>query len=258
MNAVVTVLAVVVAVQAILLVGLLRSHALILQKLHELGAGIGDPADRSGDADVAFRTQIGVPSPRDEPGFADAADLGGTDLDGNALAVRVVGTDHDTLLAFLSGGCLTCKTFFEAFNSGEAEVPPGIRPVIVAKGDDADSRTALAELAPSGVVLVRSSEAWQQYKVPGSPYFVYVDGPSGRVRGEGTGMTWEQVAGLFAQATGDLRLSGGSARTAKPMSDAERERRVDDELLAAGVRPGDPSLYTPPSLEPTSTDEEQA
>ena len=30
---------------------------------------------------------------------------------------------------------------------------------------------------------------------------------------------------------------------AKPGADDERERRVDDELLAAGIGPGDPSLY---------------
>ena len=253
--AVLTLLAVVVVVEAVLLVGLLRSHALILQKLHELGAGIGDPSGRDpAPAGPGFQTRPEVPAPRDEPGFAEAADLGGVDLDGNAVALRVVGTDHDTLLAFLSSGCLTCKTFFEAFATGEATVPDGIRPVIVAKGDEAESPDVLAALAPPGVQLVRSSQAWSAYRVPGSPYFVYVDGQSGRVRGEGTGMTWDQVAGLFAQATGDLRLAGGSGPIAKPSSDAERERQIDDELLAAGIRPGDPSLYTPPPLDGSPPD----
>jgi hypothetical protein len=29
----------------------------------------------------------------------------------------------------------------------------------------------------------------------------------------------------------------------KPGADDARERRVDDELMAAGIAPGDPSLY---------------
>ena len=62
------------------------------------------PSARAGRADPApagpgFQTRPEVPAPRDEPGFAEAADLGGVDLDGNAVALRVVGTDHDTLLA---------------------------------------------------------------------------------------------------------------------------------------------------------------
>ena len=258
MTVVVTILAVVVLIEAVLLVGLLRSHALILAKLHELGAGIGDPSGRGEESGPGFRTRPEVPAPRDEPGFADAADLSGIDLAGSAVGLRVVGVEHDTLLAFLSSGCLTCKTFFDAFESGEAVIPEGIRAVIVAKGDEAESPEALAELAPAGTTLVRSSEAWSSYKVPGSPYFVYVDGPTGRVRGEGTGMSWDQVAALFAQATGDLRLAGGSAPIAKPGSDAARERQIDEELLAAGVRPGDPSLYEPPPLEGDAPQESDA
>ena len=90
-----------------------------------------------------------------------------------------------------------------------------------------------------------SSAAWADYEVPGSPYFVFVDGPTGRVRGEGTGATWKQVANLLAQATGDLTFTAGpdAARRSKPQSDAEREREIDQQLLAAGILPGDPSLY---------------
>jgi hypothetical protein len=56
------------------------------------------------------------------------------------------------------------------------------------------------------------------------------------------------VANLLAQATGDLAFtqSGRRQPTPKPESDAERERRIDDELMAAGVFPGDPSLYEAP------------
>ena len=58
-------------------------------------------------------------------------------------------------------------------------------------------------------------------------------------------MSWEKVAGLLAQATGDRAylVADTSGRPVKPESDVEREARVDRELLAAGVLPGDPSLY---------------
>jgi hypothetical protein len=246
-------LSAVVVLEALLVVGLLRSHALILKRLHDLGAGIGDPSGRGdghdhadGRAEVAFRTQPGVPAPRRDVGFADAADITGTGLDGEALAVRVTGVEHGTLLAFLSSGCLTCETFFKAFADLDAlTLPPSTRIVVVTKGPEAESPAAIAQRAPAGIVLVMSSEAWEQYRVPGSPYFVYIDGPTGRIRGEGTGMQWEQVAGLLAQATGDLRFvsKNASARLAKPMSDAERERQIDEELMRAGILPGDPSLY---------------
>ena len=57
-----------------------------------------------------------------------------------------------------------------------------------------------------------------------------VDGPAGRVRGEGTGADWEQVKNLLRQAADDA-------------SDDGREARIDRELLAHGIAPGDPSLY---------------
>ena len=92
-----------------------------------------------------------------------------------------------------------------------------------------------------------STEAWSDYGVPGSPYFVLVEGRSGRVRGEGTGPDWEQVSSLLDQATGDAAHRTLAAnRVPKPSADQDRESRIDAELLAAGVAPGDPSLYVPP------------
>ncbi|MCX7621117.1 MAG: hypothetical protein N2037_09785 [Acidimicrobiales bacterium] len=241
------ILTTVVVLEALLIVGLLRSHGLILRRLHELGAGIGDPAERDADQrEVAFVTRPGVPEPRRDVGFADATDIVGTGPDGSVSVIRVTDVDHDSLLAFLSSGCATCSAFFEAFADLDAlTLPPGTRLVIVTKGPEAESPAVIAERAPKGVVLVMSSEAWEQYRVPGSPYFVYVDGPTGRIRGEGTGMSWEQVAGLLAQATGDLRFVSrqAAARRTKPLSDAERERQIDEELIRAGILPGDPSLY---------------
>jgi hypothetical protein len=116
--------------------------------------------------------------------------------------------------------------------------------VAVTRDLDEESPATLADLADPRTTLVLSSAAWRDYGVPGSPYVVLVDGPSGEVKGEGTGGSWEQVANLLAQATGDLTyVAEGAGRVRKARRDAEVERDVDAELLTAGIRPDDPSLY---------------
>ena len=63
MAVLVTILTVVVALLALLVVGLLRSHAAILKQLHELGAGVGDPArPASVKTPVEFSMQSGLPT----------------------------------------------------------------------------------------------------------------------------------------------------------------------------------------------------
>jgi hypothetical protein len=252
MAVLVTILTVVVALLALLVVGLLRSHAAILRQLHELGAGVGDPArPASVRTPVEFSMQSGLPTLTGDTGFRDGADVSGSSVDDDALALRIVGAAHPTLLAFLSSSCLTCAGFWESFaEPDQLLLPESTRLVIVTKDASEESPSAIARLAPTGLPVVMSSAAWGDYEVPGSPYFVFVDGPTGRVRGEGTGATWKQVANLLAQATGDLTFTvgPGAARRSKPQSDAEREREIDQQLLAAGILPGDPSLY--PDTEP--------
>ena len=247
MAVLVTILAVVVGLLSLLVVGLLRSHAAILKQLHELGAGVGDPAKPGNAASpTEFKMQSGLPTPAGDTGFRDGADVSGAGIDDDAMALRVVGSPHPTLLAFLSSSCLTCAGFWESFaDPDQVLLPQATRLVIVTKDASEESPSAIARLAPPGLPLVMSSAAWADYEVPGSPYFVFIDGPTGRVRGEGTGATWKQVSNLLAQATGDLTFTAGpeAARRSKPQSDAEREREIDQQLLAAGIRPGDPSLY---------------
>lgn len=271
MTALVVVLAAVVAVLAVLVVGVLRTQAVILQRLHELGAGIeADPnatpasppptpvVDRAD-----FQVMPQVPAPPDREAFGGAADLVGLAPGGQeARSIRIQGVEHDTIVAFLSSGCITCQKFWDAFRKPKKlKLPSGTRLVVVTKGPDAESASSVAELAPSGVPTVMTTEAFADYDVPGSPYFVYVHGPSGRVRGEGTGPDWEQVRSLLSQATVDAGLATALAdqQVTKPDADQAREDRIDAELWAAGVRPGDPSLYavdgepTPPP-EPTIDD----
>ena len=97
-----------------------------------------------------------------------------------------------------------------------------------------------------------SSAAWEAYDVPVAPFFVLVDGPSDNIVGEGAASNWEQVTSLLQNALADAGLLDRRGRpkrggVSKPRADAMREARVDRELLAAGIVPGDPSLYTLPS-----------
>lgn len=246
MTAVVVLLTVVVVVLAFLVAGLLRSHATILRRLHELGAGVepsAPAATPTTDLGSAPPPDLDLPAPPSVPEGRPAADIVGTSPNGDAQAIRVAGSRTDTVLAFLSSGCTTCHVFWEELRS--AALPAGTRLVIVTKGEDAESTVAIRDLAPPGVTVVMSSDAWVDYKVPGSPYVIDVDGANGRVRGEGTGPSWQQVAKMLLQGIGDVQAQ----RSAKAAADAQREREADAVLLAAGIKPGDRSLY-PTAEEP--------
>ncbi len=263
MTVLVVLLALVVALLAVLVIGLLRSHAEILRRLHELGAGIYDdeegttvtsPASTTGGvrSPVEIRTRPGVPEPRSVEGLVatDAHDIAGVTPMGAATMAGVVGTGHTTLLAFLSSGCGTCADFWRAFGDGEGTRLPGrdTRLVIVTKGAEAESASAVAQLAPPGVTTIMSSEAYDEYSVPANPYFILVDGPTGRLLGEGAAASWAQVSTLLGQAAADagLALDGSPLTRSTPegrMSGPERAARADNDLLSAGIGPGHPSLY---------------
>ena len=251
MTAVVVALALVVAVLTLLVLGLLRSHADILRRLHELDGGAEGAAPARGPRTVGrdeFTTFPEVQAPPEREGFTESRDLAGVGVDDDALTVRVTGVEHRTLVAFLSGTCLTCQRFWDAFQKpAKLGLPRDVRLVVVTKGPDQESPAAVADLAPKAVPVVMTNDAWMSYDVPGSPYFVLVDGRSGTVQGEGTGIDWDQVKGLLTQVTDDASYAADleARRVQKYRADDERERRVDDELMAAGIAPGDPSLFGP-------------
>jgi hypothetical protein len=215
---------VVIVMLAVLVAGLLRSHAEILRRLNALDQGA--PFDES--AIPATITMSPSATGR------RAGDIAGVTLSDEAVHIAVTGTNHRTLLAFLSSSCLTCREFWDAFaHVDELELPADVRLVAVAKDAAEESITALREVAPRVLSVVLSSTAWADYEVPGSPYFILVNGAAGRVEGEGTGANWPQVRNLIVHATGNLDGNSGAAR----------EARIDRELLAHGIAPGDPILY---------------
>ncbi|WP_432496878.1 hypothetical protein [Kineococcus gypseus] len=260
--AVVIALALAVALLGLLVVGLLRSHAEVLRSLHALGAGREDTAPRSaGPVDVPFGMGPGVVGPAGVTGTR-APDVSGSTPDGDAAQVAV-GTGASTLLAFLSSGCLTCRGFWDRFReAGGAGLPAGARLLVLTQGAERESASAVRRLAGDGLDVVMSTSAWEGYEVPGSPYFVLVDGATGRVSGEGSATSWEQVERLVGEATGDGALArrghehghghdhghdhahghDHGAHGEDAGDGAHREARADRELLAAGIVPGHPSL----------------
>jgi hypothetical protein len=222
MVALVSILAIAVGLLTLLVAGLLRSHAEILRALQSLGVSLDpDAPDHA--------TPTGLTSPQRAPG-APAVDIAGSDPSGAPVTFAVAGVEHRTLLAFLSSTCLTCRGFWDAFADRRLSVPGEARLLVVTKGSEAESPSALRKLAPRGVHTVLSSAAWADYRIPVAPYFVLVDGPTGDVVGEGAAATWEQVRDLMAQSEADGRPQ-------------DRPGRVDSELKAAGIEPGHPSLY---------------
>jgi hypothetical protein len=224
--------AVVVSLLGVLVAGLLRSHAEILRALHELGVGLDpDEENRPGTSGLE------VPLRR---ASRTGSDLAGVTPGGDAISVGVVGVEHLTLVAFLTSGCSTCSAFWSAFADRRLKVPGGARLVVATKGAEAESPGRLSKFVPPQVPVVMSSEAWTDFDVPVAPYFALVDGPSGAVIGEGAASSWEHLRTIVQQALDDAGLASGRRRR---RGREDREPSVDAQLLAAGLKPGDPSLY---------------
>lgn len=254
--------AVVLALLALLVAGLLRSHAEILRALHDLGVGPG-----AHDSDESVATGVPrVPAlarSASSPERAPGQDVVGESPTGGAVVVGIAGAPQPTLLAFLSSGCITCHGFWETFADPRLALPGGARLVVVTMGPEAESASAITGLAPDHVLVVMSSDAWDEYGVPGSPYFVYIDGAAGTIVGEGTAPDWAQVMSLMTNASDDGALaastSANDARKGRAarrrLDDREREARADAALLSAGIHPGDPRLG---GTEPTANAPEES
>lgn len=236
--------AVALVLLAVLVVGLLRSHAEIVRTLHRLGAGIGDEAG-GGTAAGAQPLTLGRTRAVPTATAATGVDLAGSTPEGDPVEVRVRGAGADTLVAFLSSTCSTCTEFWRALRRPAADLglPSGTQLVVVTKDAGEEDQARIRQLAPPAHPVVMSSASWQAYGVPVTPYFLHVDAATGEIVGQGSGHSWEQVASLLGRAVGDAATTGGARRRV-----AESEADIDRRLLAAGITPGDPRLY--PGTEP--------
>lgn len=254
MTALVWLLTAVVVVLAVLVVGLLRSHATILAALHDAGIDLDPDRHRDGPAPPASpgraddgdpRTASGVPGPAGAAGRRAAPLVGRTPEGGTKTVAVDNGTT--TLLAFLTTGCRTCAGFWDAL-ADRPDLPEDIRVVIVTKGPESESPADVAALAPAGVITIQSSQAWTDHRVPVAPYFVLVDGRRGVVAGEGAAATWGRVHDLLRRALADAGLGEGrigrrellARRRPRPTG---RGGRVERDLSDAGIDPGDPRLF---------------
>lgn len=186
MNVLIGVETAMLVLMAVLVAGLLRSHAEILRALHRMGV---DPSDVAGGR-----------RPEGEP-VGQPYDIAGVTPDDDAVHIGVLGGRQATLLAFLSSGCTTCEPLWEGLRRGEPALPDRARVVAVTRGPGHESPARLRDLAPPGVPVVMSDAAWADYAVPGSPYFVYVD--QDRVTGEGTAQGFTQLRSLLDRAQAD-------------------------------------------------------
>ena len=193
-------------VLTLFVVALLRSHAEILRRLEGLG-----PADA-------------VPPPELAAGARPAPELSGATPSGGA---RRLASSGDLLLAFLSSGCSSCAQLIEAVREALALLPGSTRLVVVTKSPDVERARVFRPLEQL-VDVVMSSSAWDDYAVPGSPYFVHVE--RGIVVGEGSGTSWPGVVSLLSDALAER----GST---------DNGHRVDAALESAGIGAGHPSLH---------------
>jgi hypothetical protein len=230
MTALVAVETLLLVLLTLLVAGLLRSHAEILRRL-------GPPGEESGED--AFVLQHSAPA-RHEDQLA-ASDIAGTTLAGDAAKISLAPGAPPTLVAFLTSGCTSCLGFWQALGSGGLDELHDVRVVAVAKDGSHESPSRLREIAPPGLPVLLSSAAWDAYSVPGSPYFVYVDG--GAIQGEGSATQWPQLASLVRDAREDVRLAAAGAVTPGASAGEQRAGHMDAALAAAGIGAGHPSLY---------------
>src|SRR5436190_16732693 len=158
MTALVAIETILLVLLSLLVAGLLRSHAEILRRLEGLAPEDGRPVDP------------GLPPARDHQ--TPAFDVAGTTIEGDPIKLAMEATGRDTLLAFLSSGCLPCRAFWDGAEPVARQGLPGdARLILVTKDSAHESPSKLRDLAPSGVPVVMSSDAWERYAVQGSPYF---------------------------------------------------------------------------------------
>jgi hypothetical protein len=217
-----------VALLAVFVLALLRSHAEIIARLTTL--------EREGSLDQR-QARFDRPPVRQEDQDLRAPGIVGQTLAGDAVKLDVGAGSPTTLLAFLSSGCAACEPLWRQLHEGVV-TPAGARLLLLAKDLAEESPSRLSELAPPRPELVLSTQAWRDYAVPASPHFVLIHGGSGTIAGRGSARSWEQIAEIVEQAIADAELDRRRAR-----STSERAQRAEQALAVAGIGPGHPSLY---------------
>lgn len=228
--AVVIGLALVTTLLGVLVMGLLRSHADIIRRLESLGAGLDGGHDHGSSQITLTR--------RDEGAVRDLK-VTGISPNGDPVVTSLTTGPDPTLVAFLSTTCSSCTPFWEGLEAslmyfgGHKH-----RVLIVTLGESEESPTRAQSLAKPGADVVMSSTTWNEFEVPGAPYFVLLEPGTNRVVGEGSATTFDSLVEFLTDATNDQHWDLSQAGRVD-----DEEGRIDGDLRRAGILPGDPRLY---------------
>ena len=230
---VVIALAVVTVLMGIIVVGLLRSHAEILKRLDSLGAGLGNGHEHESQISLTPPSEARLSLP----------DITGVNPDGEpVVASPNLGSDP-TLLAFLSTSCSSCSPFWDKLDASSRYFHDyRHRVLIVTRGSEEESPTRAQSLRRGQADVIMSSQAWDDYEVPGAPYFVLIGPGNGGIAGEGSAATFDSLEQFLADSVNDSRWDRD--RVNKQRTDSLGEKRVDEDLKRAGLGPDDPRLYS--------------
>ena len=108
------------------------------------------------------------------------------------LDLADVDRTHLTLLVFLTTTCTTCAELWKALAGSRRGLARGARLLLVTKGAEVEDRARLRRVAPRGVPLVMSTEAWGRYGVTAAPFVVCIDA-AGTVVAAGAVSGWADV-----------------------------------------------------------------
>ena len=227
-------LAVAVALLAVLVAGLLRANAEVMQAMHRW-APTSAPARPVQHRGATHRSPDTRPPRRTTWSILAGVRRGETPQPGWWRgAARHPGSPSDLGLPDL-------PRLLGRFPPGDDPgFPGGARLVVVTR---AGSRVPRYDRQPGRPALsvVMSTQAWEHYDIPYAPYFVYVSGPAGRVVGRG--------CRRLGRGADPGRQRGGRRHDDRPAGGLPRSRADHGRtgggpaLEAAGIEPGDPRLY---------------
>ena len=244
MIALVVVSTFVVLVLGILVAGLLRSHADILRSLHELGVGVGDPLTDAGavNASTTGGDRLGRPATLPphrgaEPAARPRPTVAGVTPTGDARAISVTNSDGLTLSPSSRRAAPPAPASgTRCSNPAGSTYPTATRAVIVTKGPDREVPCEVQARTTGHIPVVMSTEAWVDYQVPGSPFFVLVDGATGTKVGQGVASHVGQLAELVRRAEHD-RGGDGAVRDRGAIAPGAGDRNWARTARRARPRP---------------------
>lgn len=136
-----------------------------------------------------LRDLVSVPAFLGErPGLAHPIE--GVDPSGRPVSFGLAG--RLTLLVFVSTSCEGCRDLWAAFASGCSPLPRGIDAIVITKGPTVEAPSEVAVLS-GRTPVVMADAPWVDYAVHAGPFFVVVDGASGRVATEGVAWSVAQI-----------------------------------------------------------------